>query len=114
MGIQEKEIIELFREMQAERHGAKITAEGLAVLTAARVIKRVMEKCAIEICGSIESLKQPDKYAMTMSQASASLGMDWIASGEGQGLNTDEDQAGWDAMVDLAEAITGEKAISRQ
>lgn len=111
MGIQEKEIVELYREMQAERHGAKLTSDGLAILTAARVLKRAMEKCAIEICGAIEGLKQPDKYAMTLPQARAILEMDCIAYSEGQGPETDADFAGWDAMVEQAEILTGEKAI---
>jgi len=54
MGIQEKEIVMLYREMQAEREGAKITPDGLAILTAARIIKQVLEKCCIEVCEAIE------------------------------------------------------------
>ena len=111
MGIQEKEIIELFREMQAERHGAKVTIEGLAVLTAARLLKRTMEKCAIEICGSIEQLQPETKLVLTFPQAKAVLEMDNIAGDVGLEL---EDHAGWDEMVALAEVMTGEKAIHQR
>ena len=99
MGIQEKEFIDCYREMMAEKGGVNITTDGLATLTAACVLKQ-----------TLEGLKKPDKYSMTIPQASAILGMDCIASGEGQGLNTDEDQAGWDALVYCAEIITGDKA----
>lgn len=57
MGIQEKEIIKLFREMMSERYGANISIDGLAILTAARLLKRTLEKCTIEICGAIENMK---------------------------------------------------------
>jgi hypothetical protein len=103
MGIQEKEIVELFRKMKAERHGANITSEGLATLTMARVIKRVLEKCTIEICGALEH-----PQAMTMSLARAILEMDCIACSEGQGPHTDEDYESWLAMVEQAKTLTGE------
>ena len=113
MGIQEQEIIDLFREMQTERHGAKVTIEGLAVLTAARLLKRAMEKCTIEICGSIEQTGTGPELSFNLSQARAILEMDIIAYSEGQGPEA-QDHEGWDAMVELAEAMTGEKAIRVQ
>lgn len=113
MGIQEKEIIGLFREMQTERHGAKVTIEGLAVLTAARLLKRAMEKCTIEICGSIEQTGTGPELSFNLSQARAILEMDLIAYSEGQGPEA-QDHDGWDEMVTLAEAMTGEKAIRVQ
>jgi hypothetical protein len=109
MGIQEKEIVELFREIKAERHGANITSEGLATLTMARYIKQVLEKCCVEICGAIEQ-SQP----MTMSQARAILEMDRLACGEGQGPETVAVADGWGDTVEQAEILTGEKAVWRQ
>ena len=111
MGINEREMIEKYREMLAEKKGVNVSTDGIAILTAARIMKRVMEKCTLEVCGAIEGLKQPDKYAMTMPQARAVLEMDCIAYDGGQDLNTDADSLGWDAMVEWAEILTGEKAV---
>jgi hypothetical protein len=112
VGIQEKEIINLFREMQTERQGAKVTIEGLAVLTAARLLKRAMEKCTIEICGSIEQSKPDYELHLTLPQANAILEMDRIAYSEGQGLRDKEQCDGWCEMLSLSEMITGRTAES--
>lgn len=98
MGVQEKEIVELYREMQAERGGAKITPDGLATLTAARILKRTMEKCAIEICEAIE-------LKLTPQQANAVIHMDNHGYSKSQG---------WDELLTQAEAITGRKAYGTE
>jgi hypothetical protein len=112
MGQQEKEIIDLFREMKTERQGAGVTVEGLAVLTAARLLKRAMEKCAIEICGSIEQSKPDTELHLTLPQAEGILEMDRIAYSEGQSPRGKEQCDGWCEMLSLAEMITGRTAES--
>jgi hypothetical protein len=58
MGIQERAIVEVYREMQAEKHGAKLTPDGLATLAAACITKRAMENCTIKICESLEEIRE--------------------------------------------------------
>ena len=96
MGIQEQEIIEKYREMLAERKGVNITTDGLAILTAARILKRVAEKCCIEICGAIEQ-SQLDQLKLTLPQANAIIDMD------DHGYACDE----WIELLKLAETVTG-------
>ncbi len=103
MGTQEKDIIELFREMMAERRGANVTSEGLATLTMARILKRTLEKCCIEICGVLEQ-SQP----MTTSQARAILEMDRIACDGGHEPKNNSEIIAWDAMVEQAKNLTNE------
>ena len=112
MGIQEKEIVELYREMQAERGGAKITSDGIATLTAARVLKRVMEKCCIEVCESIEASQPKYELKLTLHQANAVIDMDDIV--EGIGPPTEEAFQGWDELLTQAEILTGRKAYGSE
>lgn len=110
MGIQEKEIIELFRKMKAEKGGTKITSDGLATLTAARVIKRVMEKCCIEVCGAIEQSQPEYELKLTLHQANAIIDMDNHGYSEGFGPKDERACEGWGELLELAELITGRTA----
>jgi len=111
MGIQEKEIIELFDEMyRAAQHGQRVKPDLnlVSILTAARVIRQTMEKCCIEICGAIEG-SQPD-LKLTLHQANAIIDMDNHSYSESLGPETNETLAGWSELLKQAEAITGRKA----
>lgn len=44
MGLAEKEFIDCYREMMAERHGAKLSPTEIAILAAACVINRTLKK----------------------------------------------------------------------
>lgn len=50
MGAREKEFINCYRKMKAEKQGTDLTSTDLAILTAAGILKEVMEKCTTEIC----------------------------------------------------------------
>jgi hypothetical protein len=120
MGINEREIAATYLEMYSEvMEGvvgtrASYTDEVVAILTAARILKRVMEKCAIEISGSIDQLRQPSKYAMTHPQAMAIIDMDNRGYSEGLGPKTEEGSQGWGQLLELAEVITDRKADGSQ
>lgn len=116
MGIQEKEIVELYRAMETaaatptSASKPPLKLEVIAILTAARILKRVVEKCTIEVCGAIEGLKQPDKYAMTLHQANAIIDMDNHGYSNGLCSATEEDWWGWNELLKLAELVTGRTA----
>ncbi len=114
MGIQEKEIIELFRKMKAEKGGTKITSDGLATLTAARVLKRVLEKCCIEVCGAIEQSQPEYELKLTLHQANALIDME--NHGYSENLGPDDEGAceGWGELIALAETVTGRRADVNQ
>ncbi len=110
MGIQEKEIMEMYREMLAERKGVNITLEGLATLTAARILKGTMENCCLKICDSLEQLREKINsfdFTLTLQQAMAVIDMDDIGFDEGLGPETKEACDGWGELLTQAEAITG-------
>jgi hypothetical protein len=113
MGINEREIADTYIKMYsqlAERvpTGTGFGTEVAAILTAARVLKRTMEKCAIEISCSIDQVRPP---SLTLSQANAIIDMEDHGYSEGLGPETETADAAWDEMVVWAEAATGRKAV---
>ncbi len=109
MGIYERDIIEKYREMLTEKGGVNVSTDGLAILTAARVLKQTMEKCALEVCGSIdihrEAINSFD-FTLTLPQANAIIDMDNIGHMKGLGPEP-ESRQGWGELLTQAEAITG-------
>ena len=60
MRFQEKEIVQAYIEMYGamKDEGVNCPSETIAILTVARVLARVMEKCTFEICGSIDQIPE--------------------------------------------------------
>ena len=118
MGIQEKEIVELFREIQKEASPPYIASkppikqEVVGILTAARVLKQTMEKCTLEVCGAIRGSQPEYEPKLTLGQAIAIIDMDNIAYSESQGPRNDKALEGWDELIDLAQTISGLTADS--
>lgn len=110
MGIQEREIIEKYREMLAERGGVNVSADGVATLTAARVLKRVLEKCCIEVCGVVEQLQPEPELRLTLHQANAIIDMDNHGYSESLGPEDEGACEGWGELLELAETVTGRTA----
>jgi hypothetical protein len=118
MGITEREIIEAYNVMYDEMYGEEELARGqkgslpnenlVGLLTVARVLKRVMEKCAIEVACSIDQIRPPN---LTLSQANAIIDMEDIGYSEGLGPETSLSNEAWDEMLLWAEAATGRKAV---
>ena len=116
MGIQEKEIVELFNKMFVVAQNGQCVQPNvnmIGILTAARVLKQEMENCCIEICGAIEQSRPEYELKLTLDQANAIIDMEDIGYGEGLCPDTDETFEAWDEMVELAQIVTGRKSFRK-
>lgn len=111
MDIQEKDIVEVYRKMRVASMSTKdsqpsLEPEVIAILTATKILKRVMENCTTKICGAI---KQPE-LKLTLHQADAIIDMNNHGYSEGLGPKNEEACEGWGELLKLAETVTSRTA----